>query len=284
LSTQGTSDLAEAWLLTGMSGAGKATALAALEAAGAVVTDNLSPALLQAWASQARLRPAAAVVDARHGAAVADLVPPAGVRVLYLDAGDAVLLRRLGESTRRHPCAESGTPLAAIRRERELLAGLRAAADAVIDTTESDPAELAARVTELVAPGSAAPPFHLLVSSFGYKFGAELEADWMVDVRFLRNPFWEPELRDRTGLDDAVRRYVLQDPRTMELCDRLIGLLGWVVAGYADHRRRLLHVAVGCTGGRHRSVVVAEELSRRLGAEGVRVSLRHRDLAKPDPR
>ncbi len=274
----------EAWLLTGMSGAGKATALAALEAAGALTTDNLNPDLLEAWARQVRRQPAVAVVDARHGHALEGLIPPVGVRVLYLDAAEATLVRRIGESTRRHPCAESGATLAAIRRERELLASLRAAADAVIDTTESSPAELATRVTELVAPGRAVAPLHLVVSSFGYKFGAEPEADWVIDVRLLRNPFWDRELRARTGLDETVRRYVFEDPRTPELCDRLSSLLSWVMAGYAEHHRRFLHVAVGCTGGRHRSVVIAEELSRRLGAEGVRVSVRHRDVAKPDPR
>lgn len=284
MSAAGVAREAEAWLLTGMSGAGKATALAALEAAGVMATDNLSPALLDAWADQVRERPAVAVVDARQGTALTGLVPPAGVRVLYLDAADAILLRRLGESTRRHPGAESGTLLNAIRRERELLAGLRAAADAVIDTTDSDPAQLAARAVELVAPGAPPATFHLVISSFGYKFGIELEADWVIDVRFLRNPFWELELRAQTGRDEPVRRYVLDDPRAPELCDRLVGLLSWTVAGYARHRRRLLHVAVGCTGGRHRSVVIAEELSRRLAAEGVRMSVRHRDMARPDPR
>jgi UPF0042 nucleotide-binding protein len=272
------------WILTGMSGAGMATAAAALEAAGVEVTDNLAPALLEAWAALPRRRPAVAVVDSRSGEAIAALVPPPGVPTLFLTAAPPVLERRLGESGRPHPCAAAGNPPAAIRREEELLAGLRAAADVVIDTGELAPAELGRRVTELVTPAGTVAPLRVTVSSFGYKFGVPAEADWVVDVRFLRNPFWEPELRPMTGLEGPVRNYVLGDPRATELEGRLGELLTWVMAGYAAHRRRFLHVAVGCTGGRHRSVVIAEELARHLRSEGVEVGVRHRDVEKPDPR
>jgi UPF0042 nucleotide-binding protein len=274
----------EAWILTGLSGAGKTTAARALEAAGVEVADNLGPELLAAWAAAPRTRPAAAVVDARQGATVADLVPPRGVRVLYLTASDPVLLRRLAESTRPHPCADAGGPVASVARERELLTGLRAAADAVIDSSELSPAELGRRAVDLVASPAAAAPLRIAVSSFGYKFGAQVEADWVVDVRFLRNPFWVPELRPLTGLDEAVQLYVRHDARTDELCDRLSELLSWASAHYAANGRRHLHVAIGCTGGRHRSVVVAEELDRRLRAENLEVTAHHRDVARPDPR
>ena len=274
----------EAWVLTGQSGAGKATAARALEAAGVDVVDNLSLDLLHEWASAGRARPAVAVVDARQGAAIAGLIPPAGVRVLYLSAPDPVLLKRLAESTRPHPCGDAGGPAAAVRRERELLEGLRAAADSVIDTGELSPEELGRRVVELVAPAGGEHPLWVVVSSFGCKFGPQVEADWVVDVRFLRNPFWDQELRPQTGLDAAVRDYVLADPHTDELCDRLSELLSWASTHYGAKGRRHLHVAVGCTGGRHRSVVVAEELARRLRAENLQVTVRHRDVGKPDPR
>jgi UPF0042 nucleotide-binding protein len=195
-----------------------------------------------------------------------------------------VLLKRLAESTRPHPCGDAGGPAAAVRRERELLEGLRAAADSVIDTGELSPEELGRRVVELVAPAGGEHPLRVVVSSFGYKFGSQVEADWVVDVRFLRNPFWDPELRPQTGLDAVVRDYVLADPHTEELCDRLSELLSWASTHYAAKGRRHLHVAVGCTGGRHRSVVVAEELARRLRAENLQVTVRHRDVGKPDPR
>jgi RNase adapter protein RapZ len=273
-----------AWILTGMSGAGKTTAAAALEAAGAEVTDNLSPELVEAWARCARSRPAVAVVDARSGQAVASLVPPSEVRTLFLTAANHVLARRMAESTRPHPCAAAGSPPTAIERERELLTGLRAAADAVIDTGELSPTELGRRVIELVAPTNPEAPLRITVSSFGYKFGPQPEADWVVDVRFLRNPFWEPDLRARTGLEEPVREYVLADPAAEELQRRLAELLGFLAAQYSGHGRRFLHMAVGCTGGRHRSVVIAEELGRRLRTEGVEVTVRHRDVGKPDPR
>jgi UPF0042 nucleotide-binding protein len=274
----------EVWVLTGQSGAGKATAVRALEAAGVDVVDNLSLDLLSAWASVARACAAAAVVDARQGAAIAGLILPAGVRVVYLTAPDPVLLRRLAESTRPHPCSAAGGPAAAVRREQELLTGLRAAADTVIDTGELSPEELGKRVVELVAPVGGEVPLRVAVSSFGYKFGPQVEADWVVDVRFLRNPFWDPALRPRNGLDAGVRDYVLADPHTDELCDRLSELLSWASTHYAAKGRRHLAVAVGCTGGRHRSVVVAEELARRLRAENLEVTVRHRDVGKPDPR
>jgi len=274
----------EVWVLTGQSGAGKATAVRALEAAGVDVVDNLSVDLLSVWASVARARPAAAVVDARQGEAIAGLNLPAGVRAVYLTAPDPVLLRRLAESTRPHPCSAAGGATAAVRREQELLTGLRAAADTVIDTGELSSEELGRRVVELVAPVGGEAPLRVAVSSFGYKFGPQVEADWVVDVRFLRNPFWDPELRPRTGLDAGVRDYVLADPHTDELCDRLCELLSWVSTHYAAKGRRHLAVAVGCTGGRHRSVVVAEELARRLRAENLEVTVRHRDVGKPDPR
>jgi len=274
----------QAWILTGMSGSGKATAARALEAAGAEVVDNLSPDLLEAWSRRRRSSPAVAVVDARQGEAIAGLIPPPGVRVAFLTAPDPVLLRRLAESTRPHPGAGAGGPAAAVRWEHELLAGLRAAADVTLDTGELSPQELGRRLTDLVLPPAGAAPLKVIVSSFGYKFGVQAEADWVVDVRFLRNPFWEPDLRSLTGLERPVQDYVQADPRTGELCSRLAELLAWASVHYAANGRRHLHVAVGCTGGRHRSVVVASELARRLRSESVEVAVRHRDVGKPDPR
>ncbi len=273
-----------AWILSGMSGAGRATARAALERAGAEVTDNLRCDLVSDWARLPRRRAAVALVDARQGELVAELVPPPGVRVLFLTAPSRVLARRQGESTLPHPCAAAGAPLAAIRRERELLVALRAAADTVIDTGDLDPADLGCRVVDLVLPAGAEAPLRLTVSSFGFKFGIQDEADWVIDVRFLRNPFWVPDLRPLTGLDAAIRDHVLDDPRCRDLCGRLSELLTWTLEQYAEHGRRHLHVAVGCTGGRHRSVVVAEELAARLRTEGVAVEVRHRDVGRPDPR
>jgi UPF0042 nucleotide-binding protein len=268
-----------------MSGAGKATALRALEASGIAGVDNLPVPLLAAFAAAPRTHPAVAVVDARRGAELADITAIRGARVVFLDAADAVLVRRLADSSRPHPCAAAGTGLAAVTAERALLTPLRAAADVVIDTGAMGEAELAARVLEVVAPGRGdASTFRCTVSSFGFKYGAQAEADWVIDSRILPNPFWEPALRPLTGLEDAVRDFVMGRPESRELVERSASLLEWVIATAAARGRRALHVAVGCTGGRHRSVVVAGELALRLGTEQVTVTVRHRDVQRPDPR
>ena len=271
------------WILSGLSGAGKATALAALERRGVHCTDNLPVGL--AGGLHGGEAPVVAVVDARQGEALRGFVPPAGVRVVFLDARDEVLVRRLADSTRPHPCAEAGAGPAAVAAERRLLEGMRAAADVVVDTSALTPEELGRRVVEAILPdGAMALELVLTLSSFGFKYGPQLEADWVVDARMLRNPFWDPELRPLTGLDPAVRAHVLDHPPGAEFVDRLAGLLRWTVDGMVQRHRTRLHVAVGCTGGRHRSVVVACELAGRLRAEGIEVVLRHRDVERPDPR
>jgi UPF0042 nucleotide-binding protein len=273
----------EVWILSGLSGAGKATALAALERQGARCIDNLPVELAGTLRDLAG--PVVAVVDARQGEAVRGLVPAAGVRVLFLDARDEVLVRRLADSTRPHPCAGAGTGRAAVAAERRLLEGIRAAADVVVDSSTLDATELGRRVVEAILPeGAGASDFVLTVSSFGFKHGPQLEADWVIDARMLRNPFWEPALRPLTGLDPKVRAHVLDHPPGAEFVDRLTELLRWTMGEMAGRGRTRLHVAVGCTGGRHRSVVVASELAGRLRGEGVAVSLRHRDVERPDPR
>ena len=165
-----------------------------------------------------------------------------------------------------------------------MLEPLRAAADTVIDTSELTAAELQRRVRDVVLPEDAAATLALTISSFGHKFGPQLEADWVVDARMLANPFWMPELRPLTGLDAAVREYVMRDAAAQELVARLTGLLDWVCPRTSEHGRRFLHVAIGCTGGRHRSVVIAEALAGALQVPGTTVAVRHRDVDKPDPR
>jgi RNase adapter protein RapZ len=275
-------DLPAVWLITGMSGAGKATALKALESRGVSCVDNLPPSLAGALVVDSPADgPVAAVVDARHGDALVGFLPPPGVRVLFLDARDEVLVLRQAESARPHPCVAAGAGRPAIDAERGLLVDLRAAADAVLDTSDTTCAELARRVIETIRPDVPDRQLICTVSSFGFKHGPLLESDWVVDARFLRNPFWEPELRPLTGLDEAVRAYVLDQPAARELVERLTDLLGWAAERTAAHGRSRLHVAIACTGGRHRSVVLACALGERLGATGLSVVVRHRDVDRP---
>lgn len=272
------------WIVTGPSGAGKAAALAGLESAGVECVDNLPVNLLDGFVRTPREGHAAVVVDARQGERLRQIVDTPGARVLFLEARDDVLVRRAGESTRPHPLAGAGSGAAAVRAERELLEPLRAAADLIVDTSELTPGELQHRVREVVLRDGVAPPLQCTVSSFGHKFGASAGADWVVDARLVRNPFWVAELRPLTGLDAGVREYVLADPAAEELLGQAARLLRWAAARSTERGRRFLHVAVGCTGGRHRSVVLAEELAARLRREGVEVTVRHRDVDKPDPR
>ena len=274
------------WLLTGPAGAGRHTAIAALRRAGVRCTEELPPALLGPLAGMERAVPA--VVTVASGAVpdgVAAAARENGVRVLYLDADDRTLVRRIADSMQPHPCSDAGPGLAAVLAERELLGDLRAGADAVVDTTELRPEDLGRRVVAIVADEAVAPAaFTVTVSSFGFKHGPQIEADWVVDVRFLPNPFWVPELRPRTGLDPEVVAHVMSSGDGPELVERLAGLLGWTAGRSIAHGRRRLHVAVGCTGGRHRSVAVAAALGERLRQEGAAVTVLHRDVARPDPR
>jgi RNase adapter protein RapZ len=273
------------WLLTGMSGAGKATALRALEAAGISCVDNLPMSMLAAFVTQPISAPAVAVIDARSGPHLDPVDGAGGVRVVFLDASDAVLVRRLADSARPHPCAAAGAGQAAVTAERAMVTGLRAAADVVIDTGALSELELSQRILDVVAPEHASTAgLRCTVSSFGFKYGPQTEADWVIDSRILPNPFWEPALRPLTGLDGPVRDFLLGHEVSREFIDRTAALLEWVVAVAQGRGRQAIHVAVGCTGGRHRSVVVAVGLAARLAAAGVTVEVRHRDVDRPDPR
>ena len=273
------------WLLAAMTGSGREPALAALEAAGVEVVDNLPVDLLAALAERPRQGSTVVAVDARRGAEISGALVPEGVGVIVLEADDALLVRRQADTTRPHPCADAGPGLGAVAAERRLLAPLRAIADTVVDTTTMDPAAVGARVVELVGPaGVATEELRCTISSFGFKYGPQPEADWVVDVRFLPNPFWIPELRAGTGLDGPVADHVLASADGSALLERLDDLMSWVAERSAARHRRHLHIAVGCTGGRHRSVAVAEALAERLRGSGLEVTTRHRDMTRPDPR
>ena len=213
-------------------------------------------------------------------AEVGELRSRRNVRIVFLDASDDVLVRRFEAVRRPHPLQGEGTLIDGIRTERERLSEIRERADIVVDTTSLNVHQLATRIFELFSDEGAAR--HMLtIMSFGFKYGLPTDADMVADMRFLPNPYWDPSLRAFTGQDPQVRDYVLAQPGAREFVDAYAAALQPVLQGYQRENKRHSVVAVGCTGGKHRSVVVVEELARRLSDEaGVAVRIKHRDLGR----
>ncbi|MCM3926380.1 RNase adapter RapZ [Frankia sp. AiPs1] len=287
--TTPTLDLA---IITGLSGAGRSTAAKCLEDLGWFVVDNLPPALLSTMAelghrSGGAVSRIAVVVDVRGRAFFSDLraaiaaLDARGMhpRMLFLEASDDALIRRFDHVRRPHPLQSDERVVDGIGRERALLAELRGEADLVLDTTDLNVHELRSKIDAAFGqPG--ANRLNATVVSFGYKYGLPLDADLVADCRFLPNPHWVEELRPYTGRDPQVRSYVLAQPGAQEFLDQYAALLRLVGDGYAREGKRYLTLAVGCTGGKHRSVAMAEQLGARLAADGVGVRVVHRDLGR----
>lgn len=279
----------EVTVLTGMSGAGRSTAADALEDLGFFVIDNLPPALIGKVADLARSGERVSryvlVVDVRSGLFVDDLstslaelrASGALTRVVFLDASDEVLVRRYEATRRRHPLAEGDRMVEGIERERRLLEDLRGRADIVLDTTDLNVHELRDRVRSLLDEGGGDEELHLSVVSFGYKHGVPVDVDLVFDVRFLPNPHWIEELRPLSGTDPAVRDFVLAVPETGEYLAELERLFRLTLPAYRREGKSYLSIAIGCTGGRHRSVAVAEALAGTLASLGYEPTVRHRD-------
>jgi UPF0042 nucleotide-binding protein len=278
-------------IVTGLSGAGRSSAADVLEDVGYFVIDNLPPALIPKVAELARDRERssrfALVVDVRSGEFVDELnaalreLRDTGVHtsVLFLDASDEVLVRRFEASRRPHPLAGSGRVSQGIARERELLEGLKGEADLVVDTTNLNVHELRDRLQELFRDDqSATGALQTSLISFGYKHGIPLDVDLVFDCRFLPNPHWVDTLRPKPGTDPAVREYVLSQPDAGPFLDQLRSLFALVLPAYRREGKSYLSIAVGCTGGRHRSVVIADELARIFATLGFPAQVHHRDL------
>ncbi len=283
--------MSEYLVVTGMSGAGRSTAGATLEDLGWFVIDNMPSALISKISelvdgSGSELERVALVVG-RGGGDFDDLLPAidtlrAGrsrVRILFLDAADDVHIRRFEGTRRRHPQVARGVEKS-ISDERRILQEIRDRADLVVDTGELNVNQLRTRLMEVFGGEEAGATMHTSILSFGFKHGVPLDVDLMFDCRFLPNPYWDEELRSHSGLETPVREFVLGRPETGQFLDKLDDLLEMLIPAYIREGKSYLTVAMGCTGGRHRSVVLAEELARRLDMHGIAATVFHRDVER----
>jgi UPF0042 nucleotide-binding protein len=281
-------------VITGMSGAGRSEAMHTFEDLGYFCIDNLPPSFIPQLTDLAQLpgshvRRLAVVCDVRGQdffdqlAGELDALHERGVahRVLFLEADDTTLLNRFKETRRRHPLCDEGLSLGdGIETERDALSPIRARADVVIDTSESRPAELRRRIREEFIAEPLAHTLVVTVSSFGFKYGAPTDADIVMDVRFLPNPFYNPDLRHLTGLEEPVRQFVLGRTETARFLTRWFALLDDLMPGYLAEGKNHLSIALGCTGGMHRSVSLAETTAAHLRKGGYRVAAAHRDIRR----
>lgn len=285
-------------IISGLSGAGKSLASATFEDLDYYCIDNLPPPLLpetiDLWKQPSEPQNVAITVDVRakqffnvllpmcdrlHSENLEQFRKPV---LLFIDAGDAELVKRFKETRRKHPLVtvERGI-LDAIRLEREMLADITERADKIIDTTNLGPEGLRRQIREFFGPSQAQERLMISVLSFGFKHGVPLDADVVFDVRFLANPYWIPSLKDKTGLTPEARQYVLSDPLTEPLMEKLFDLVEFSIPQYVKEGKAYLTIAIGCTGGRQRSVVVATELARFLMSANYVVRVEHRDLNQP---
>ena len=281
----------EVAIVSGLSGAGRSTAAKCLEDLGWFVVDNLPPELISTMVelgarARGEVTKIAVVLDVRSRAFTRDLaavirdLDARGYRprVLFLEATDAALIRRFESNRREHPLQGGGRLSDGLAAERQLLGPLRDEADLIVDTSDLSVHQLRAAIERTFTEA----PLHttLTLVSFGYKYGLPLDADLIIDMRFLPNPFWIPELRELNGTDSAVSDYVLTQESMGEFLDSYTTLFDLVSAGYRREGKRYLTLAVGCTGGKHRSVATAEELAKRLVREDLSIQVTHRDVGR----
>jgi UPF0042 nucleotide-binding protein len=280
-------------IITGLSGAGKSQAMDSFEDAGWFCVDNLPPELVPTLVDLFRREGSkvdrvAVVSDVRGGEyfgrleQLLDELHARGVEftLVFLEASDEALVRRFKETRRRHPLGGGGSVIDGIRRERDLLAGLRERAHLIIDTSDISIHQLKARLNEDLIQHTRRTNIVFAVVSFGYKYGIPIDADLLFDVRFLPNPYYDLRLRQLTGMDEAVSSFVLESPGTSEYLERLFPLLDFLFPRYAAEGKAHLTIGVGCTGGHHRSVTLAELIGKRYAKQGYYTVVRHRDLAR----
>ncbi len=282
-------------IITGMSGAGKSSAVRVLEDIGYYCVDNMPPALLSAFSqvltsSTSKIEKIALVMDLRSGDMFAQLFDSLeGLTshkikydILFLDANDSTLVKRYKESRRNHPLSSGGVPLEGINKERELLSEVRKRARFIIDTSSLSPAHFRDEILSLCLDNSSYKGIVIDVISFGFKHGLPIDVDLVFDVRFLPNPYYIDELRDKTGLDKEVSDYVFSFPQTETFLNKLTDMLSFLIPHYIEEGKNQLVIAIGCTGGKHRSVAITEAVSKHLADKNYRVITQHRDYTKPN--
>ena len=276
-------------IVTGLSGAGKSQAMKCLEDLDYFCVDNLPPALIPKFAELCRSSShnrLALGMDVRGRSFFPDFkealnqLPPLGFvpKIFFFEASQAVLLRRYSETRRRHPLAGAGGIVQAIQEEVRELADLRKMAFRIVDTSDSNPHQMMSRLRETLETESTAKRLTVHLMSFGYKYGVPAEADYMFDVRFIANPFYVPELKCLTGLDAPVRSFVLERNDTREFLEKMEPLLQFLLPRFYEQGKQQVTLAIGCTGGQHRSTCIAERLSKFLRREGFEVTVQHRDI------
>ena len=280
----------KAIIVTGLSGAGKTQAIDCLEDMGYYCIDNMPPALIKSFidltGNGKGIDKAAFVIDVRGGKLFDDLKDSLDelrkdnidYKILYLEASDRVLLRRYNETRRSHPLSEGGPVAAGLKAERERLEVLRNRADFVIDTSNMKTAQLWDEIKHLITSGKSRKTFIINIMSFGYKRGTPMAGDMVFDMRFIPNPYYVKSLRPLTGNNAKVSRYVLKHDVTQEFLQKAMDMIDMLIPFYIKEGKYSLNICIGCTGGHHRSVAVANELHRRLQESGKRTTLEHRDL------
>ncbi len=278
-------------IVTGLSGAGKTQALRCLEDLGFFCVDNLPPALIPKFAelcaqAASKINKIALVVDIRGGEFFSTLIEDLsgldargiGYEILFLEASDETLVRRFKESRRRHPLSEHGEILDVIQEERSLLQELRGMANKIIDTSGTNVRQLKEVVVSIFSGNTDISRLHITVVSFGYKYGIPMDSDLVIDVRFLPNPYYQLSLRPLTGNDPPVYDYIFASPLTGQFMDKFSGLVEFLMPHYIKEGKTTLMIAIGCTGGMHRSVALANRLGEILDDREFRVTVRHRDI------
>lgn len=280
----------KAIIITGLSGAGKTQAIDCLEDMGYYCIDNMPPALIKSFidltAGGKGIDKAAFIIDVRGGSLFDDLKESLDelkkddidYKILYLEASDRVLIRRYNETRRLHPLSEGGSVSSGLKKEREMLQEVRNQADFIIDTSNMKAAQLWSEIKHLITSGENQKSFMINITSFGYKKGTPMAGDMVFDMRFIPNPYYVKSLRPLTGNNAKVSRYVLKHQVTQDFIEKALDMIEMLIPFYMKEGKYSLNICIGCTGGHHRSVAVANELNRRLREMGKRTTLEHRDL------